>query len=483
MAMRGRPAASRATAVYMLLVVLAGAFLIRASEGLIFQNDGDFLRTSGFMLQRATRALEVTGDFRSGPFGTIEEFSPAAYVFLAFGWIQRLFSSQYHLAVASIAGKVVVLAGIAVLAAAAAGPQRPWARAVLFAGLAASAFAAHNAGLLKSFYLDYTVFLALPFLMAAFFAQPGAWRSTGLVVGSLVVGLSKVQFFYVPLLVLASLALVRRRSDPRIPAVVVAGLLIAQVLCALPAQANPHRHLNYYHSTFFGSYLVMTPQQLQSLHLSPKEMGCIGVDAWGNFGAGPGALDVHPGKPTCVADRPPDISRVLQPYLSDPLTLARLFEFAFPGHFTVAYFHVYPDFRMLQVLEGSAPAGQGLLLKLTDWRERYLTPVVAWLIAVALAVCLVGVRGGDRRYAPLLFFIVAFVGSQLVICLVGEGVRDLSRHLWAAQLSIDLLLPLLAWRLFELASQRVAGGQMQVRSLAAATMASQQLPFEEQTTA
>lgn len=459
MAVAPRFAFAGGTGAYATFVVLVGAFLIQASEGLIFQNDGDFFRTSGFMLQRATHGLEVVGDFRIGPFGPIEEHSPAAYIFLAFGWVQRLFSPQFHLAVSSIGGKLALLAGLAVLASVAAGPSRPLARAGLFLGLALCAFAAHNSGLLKSFYLDYAFFLALPLLMAGLLAESPALRYTGLLLGSAVAGLAKIQFFYVPGLVLASLLLAHRRGGPRMPAAVAAGLLLVQAVCVLPALANPHRHLNYYHSTFFGSYMVMSPQQLQTLHLSDKEMKCIGVDAWGNFATGPGALEIHPGKPTCVTDKPPAIARVFEPYLAYPQTAARLFSFAFPAHFTVDYFHVSPEFKVLQVLEGPHPPGEALLLDMTHWRERYLTPLVPLVLLLALVMTEAGLRCGDRRFAALFFFLATFVVSQVILCLLGEGVRDLSRHLWAAQLSVDLLMPLLAWRLVELGRQFAAGGR------------------------
>ena len=37
-----------------------------------------------------------------------------------------------------------------------------------------------------------------------------------------------------------------------------------------------------------------------------------------------------------------------------------------------------------------------------------------------------------------------FVVSQIAITMLGEGVRDLSKHLWAAQWALDMLVLLLA---------------------------------------
>lgn len=40
----------------------------------------------------------------------------------------------------------------------------------------------------------------------------------------------------------------------------------------------------------------------------------------------------------------------------------------------------------------------------------------------------------------IVLFLNAFVYSQIVISLLGEGLRDLSKHLIAAQLALDLLV-------------------------------------------
>lgn len=448
--------------LYLPLVILAGLVLIWASEGLIFQNNGDFRRASEFMLADVTRGTHVSAEFRSGDFGSPAEFSVAGYLFFLFGWVQRFFGTHYYLAVSAIAGKVVLVASLALLAHLAAGRQRPAARALLFLALALGAFAAHNIGMMKSFYYEYAVFLALPWLLAGFLAPEKMGRVAGLGLGSLIVGLAKVQYFYVPLLTLACLLLVRRRGDPWPSWGVVGALLVSQALCVLTLRANPNQQVHNYHSMYFGSYLVMSQEQLRSLGLSEKELKCVGVDAWGNFASGPGALDVRPGMPSCILDRERHLRDVLQPYRQDPLVAWRLLAFAMPAHFTVAYFHVYPGFRFLQVLDGPAPVGQGALLRLSEWRERYLTPLAAIPMVLALLLCGIGMRERERRFSPMFLFIALFVPSQIVVCLLGDGVRDLSRHLWAAQLAIDLMVPLLFWRLWERYAPRPNAKRAQV---------------------
>ncbi|AMO22238.1 hypothetical protein GCM10027034_25550 [Ramlibacter solisilvae] len=432
----------RADAALAALLVVLGVLLIPASEGLIFENNADFLRTSLFMLADVTRGLDTTRQFRAGGFAPIEEFSVAAYVFLAFGWLQRLFSDQYDLMVSSVAGKVALLAGLAVLAHAVAGRERPLVRACLFVGLALFAFAGHNIGMLKSFYFEYAIFLAMPLLLAGFFARTEWGRVLGLGAGGLLAGLAKIQYFYVPLLILACLYVARPRGA-RISRTTVAALVLSQLVCLIPLWANPHRQVHHYHATYFGTYMLLEQSELRAMGRSDRELACVGVDAWGNFATGPGALDVRPGKPTCVSDRTLTLRDVLEPYWRHPSLAVRMPAFALPAHFTVDYFHVWPSFRLLRVLPGTEGAGQRLLLQLSKWREHYLTPAIPVILVLALAVAATGVRRGDRRYAPALLFCVLLVVSQVAVSLLGDGVRDLSKHLWAAQLGLDLMAPLL----------------------------------------
>lgn len=447
----------RADVFFALFVGALGAWLIHASENLIFQNNGDFQRTSLFMLADVTRNLDTTRPFRAGGFGPIEEFSAASYLFLAFGWLQRLFSDHYDLAVSSIAGKVVLLGGLAALAHGVAGRDRPLMRGGLFTLLALMAFAAHNIGLMKSFYFEYAIFLGLPVLLAGFFARSKAGRIAGLGAGSLLAGLAKIQYFYVPLLVLACLYVAGSRTS-RPGAAVVATLVVAQALCLIPLWSNPHSHLHYYHSTYFGTYMLLEPAELRRIGLTDRELACVGVDSWGNFAEGKGGLQVRPGKPTCVQDRPHTIRDVLEPYVRHPSLILRMPAFALPSHFTVDYFHVYPAFKFLQVLPQQEHGGQRLLLRLTTWRERYVTPTAAALLVLGVAVAAAGRRKGEPRYAPALLFLALLLVSQIAVSLLGEGIRDMSKHLWAAQFGLDLMVPLLAMSIVDLWPRRKATG-------------------------
>jgi hypothetical protein len=228
-------------------------------------------------------------------------------------------------------------------------------------------------------------------------------------------------------------------------------LVLAQILCFIPMRSDPHEQVHLYHATYWGTYMLLTPGELRALGLSERQLACVGVDAWGNWATGPGALDVHPGKrPTCILNPWLTKRDVLEPYWRHPSLLVRMPAFGLPAHFTVDYFHVWPSFHFLQVLPGSEGPGQQLLLHLTKWRERLLTPAVPAVLLLTLVVSASVVRVGDPRYGPPFLFCVLWVISQIAVSLLGDGVRDLSKHLWAAQLALDLTMPLLGLALFDL---------------------------------
>jgi hypothetical protein len=92
-------------------------------------------------------------------------------------------------------------------------------------------------------------------------------------------------------------------------------------------------------------------------------------------------------------------------------------------------------------------------------------------IAAGLLLPFLNPRRGlsvETRAATLL--LALFVPSQIVVSLLGEGVRDLSKHLAAAQLCLDLLWVLLVLQLLAWVSAKVS-----VKTISAKTIASAQI--------
>ena len=432
------------------VVALVGALLIAGSQALLFVDTNDFKRVVGHLF------LTPLGDgirwaLPDKPFRTASNPELASHIFMLAAWVQRFLPGHvFDLARTALVAKCMLVVYAGVLAwqcTAALQRGAGWFTGIALAWLAVF-FMAHTIGMAQSFYAEYAFLIAFPLLLVGVLAVNPRARLLCLGVGALVCGLAKVQYFYLPLLVLVCLWLAAWWQRGAVDKALVKLLLLIQVLCLVPMLTGKNAALNAHHGLYLGSYMVLTPEQLDALGVSPTQRGCIGVDAWGNALSGPGGTQVQPGAVSCY----PEVPRlgkgdVLRPYWHYPQALLRLAQDALPSHFTVHYFHVYPDHRYLKRMEGDLQPVTDLLLRMTDERDRYISPLAPWLLVGALvffalsrSLRVIGVRGLALAGLVLGLFVV----SQITITMLGEGVRDLSKHLWAAQWALDMLVLLLA---------------------------------------
>lgn len=433
-----------------LVVAVVGVALVWGSQALLFADTNDFQRVVGHLY------LTPVGDgirwaLPERPFRMPGNPELASHMFTFAGWVQRyLPGNVFDLSRTALAAKVLLLGYAAVLGwqcAVALQRGAVWCAVFALAWLAAF-FMAHNIGMAQSFYAEYACLIALPLMLLGMLASRRAARLLCLGVGALVCGLAKVQYFYWPLLVLLCLW-VGSRWQRVLPDRGLLKLLFAvQILCLVPLLIGKNAGLNAYHGVYLGSYMVLTPAQLDGLQLPAERRDCIGVDAWGNALSGPGGTQVQHTDRDCYPVTPKlGKGDVLRPYLHYPLTLWRLARFALPSHFTVQYFHVFPGHYYLQRHDGGAKPVTDLLLRMSEVRDRIVTPLAPLFLLAALALLAASRSWHAVRLRPLAaggLLLALLVVSQVVIVLLGEGVRDMSKHLWAAQLALDMLVVLTA---------------------------------------
>ncbi len=447
------------------VVLAVGLWLIAGSQALLFVDTNDFQRVVGHLRLRplgdGIRWALADGSTRNP--GNPEL---ASHIFTLLAWVQRFLPGHvFDLALSALAAKCLLLAYAWILGwQCARALQRGaiWCTAIALAWLVVF-FMAHTIGMAQSFYAEYAFLFGFPLLLIGLLAEQTASRRWCLALGALVCGLAKVQYFYVPLLVLVCVWLSARWQRSGIEKALLKTLLLVQVLCLVTVLIGKNAALNAHHGLFLGSYMVLTPEQLDGLEVPARQRECIGVDAWGNVLSGPGGSGVRNGGESCYPEQPRLGKRdVLRPYLHYPSVLLRLAEFALPVHFTVHYFHVYQSFLYLKVLPERSNAATDALLRLSDERQRWITPQAPALLWVALAFFLLSRLApskGLQRMATGGLLLAMLVVSQILIALLGEGVRDLSKHLWAAQWALDMLLWLLVlqalgWMLSEYHSRQ-----------------------------
>ena len=427
-------------------MLVVGIFLIIASENLVFRDYGDFARVIQFMYDghemdaRHLRWLFVQG----GPY-RVEHFNLASYVFWIFAKLQEPFRNYYDLRLSSISLKVVLLVfsalitkRITVLTAA----PRGW-RYIVFLLVCLLFFVGHTIGVAKSFYSEYCFLLFFPPLLLGLLGRDGSARTALLVVGSLGCALSKVQYFYLPMLVMLCSAAIALRYHLRFDRPLLLAMAAAQLLGLTVLADNRYKQLNYHQSTYFGSYMVLTPAEQRTIGLNQRQIDCVGVDAWGIRAMDPAAAKAVPGSTTCYGTQKLTLADVLRPYLRYPWVLPMVLKNAWPEHFTVNYFHVFHYFPYISASHPDSYGSGLFLLKLSELRERTITPLAVWILFAGLVAGVWKRAQDDRSWSLACLFLTLFVASQLCVGILGEGVRDLSKHWWAAQLALDALTLLL----------------------------------------
>ena len=425
---------------------LVGALLVAGSQALLFVDTNDFKRVVGNL------GLTPLGDgirwaLPERPFRMAGNPELASHIFTFAGWVQRyLPGGVFDLSRTALAAKglLLVYAGVLAWQCTAALQRGAWWCAGIALAWLGVFFMAHNIGMAQSFYAEYAFLIALPLLPIGLLATQRRAKWVCIGVGAFVCGLAKVQYFYVPLLVLACVWAASRWQCVAPDKSLRKLLLIIQVLCLVPLLIGKNAALNAHHGLYLGSYMVLTPAQLDGLGVPADERRCIGVDAWNNALSGPGGTQVQHSDHTCYPESPRLGKRdVLRPYLHYPQALLGLAQYALPKHFTVHYFHVFPGNFYLKRIDGPLPPITDLLLRMTDARERYITPLAPLFLAAAVfffAISRSRQAVALRGMAVVGLFLALFIVSQVVIGLLGEGVRDLSKHLWGAQLALDMLV-------------------------------------------
>ena len=443
---------------YQLFFLSLGTIFLIEARGLFFIDQGDFDRIAWYFFEKP---LDL--NHRIWQFKTVFEeirFDVPSWIFGIYANFQKLYRLDYYLEFSAVAGQLVMLAYAHAIsknisALARLGMSGRTALVLIFA---ASFFYSHNIAMLNSFYGEYVFMLALPLLILGIISLEKHENSAEgyflVLLGGFFMGMAKTQFFYIPTLIGLTFFLTRLIDKKIINYRFVAALLIVQIICFIPLKKNDFAQLNYYHSLYFGSYLMLDDSELTKLALPLESRQCIGTDAWGNSISGAKGEKVESGGKTCYKDQEIKISDVLAPYIFFPFTMIEMIGYSEAHWGSVRYFHVYPDSHYLRSTLGPVDS-TNILVKLSLIRDRIFSGYVLVLMA-CLGIASVFWRRLDGFVRYPSFFLGTLFLSQLLVSILGEGVRDLGKHMWAAQFSMDVMVALWLALLVKKSFQRSA---------------------------
>ncbi len=436
------------TLIYNYFVLLTSLFFIYLSKEISFYNQGDFWRSIGFMLESPIELQEPN----THPYGfiwtykdrldtSIISYSSSTFYFYIFCTIQKVYSKYFDVFLMSFFSKTVVVLFCSAIAKKISEicTLGYLFRYLVFMLLTCTMFLSHNIGILNSFYQEYSFVVFFPALIYGLLCLNTRAGKAFICLGALFCGGSKLQYFYLPILIVCLYFINSYFSETRISKKLVYLLLLIQIVCFAPIFYNNYSNLNYYHSTFLGSYLVASADQLDSLGIDKEFLECVGVDAWGNHLSGPGGTLVDPGAKSCIDMKKISFNDIIYPYIKYPQMFYKLLKFAMPHHFTANYFNVYKKLQYIMPSDKINFHSGSILVYGTSLRQKLFQK----FFSAIFIFCIIVTFHNFNHPNPLNFaslFLLFFILTQLVMCLVGEGIRDLSKHLLATQLALDLLI-------------------------------------------
>lgn len=438
----------RGQRAFLIFCALLSILLLDFSNKIAMMNQGDYPRTIGFMLGTPIDVVPYFGPGRPAflwpylPHGTnpfLENNSASVYFWLL-SKVERIIELNFDLYLLAFFSKAIILICCLRVALSYDSRRLPKvARYLIFALFTLAFFYSHNVAFLNSFYAEHAFVVGTAMILAGIAESRRSLRIGFLSLGLLLAAASKPQFFYLPLLFLICFVgvslLKRKRLDP----VLLCMLVIAQVVSFLPMLNATTKQVNYYHSLYFGSYKVLTPDELRSAAVPAGTLYCVGIDWWGWKMNGPGSIDIVAAPRPCPLPKDPfTLGQVLKPYLKNPFLLIRLARWSLPDHFTVHYFELSPTTSYFRPSNGTAYRNGSVLIAASNAREAVITRFWAWIVLAGIVLAFLPSSQSLELRAITLFFSLA-VPTQIAVCLLGEGVRDLSKHLAGAQLCLDLV--------------------------------------------
>ena len=457
--------------VFVVFVCFVGLLILSWSKNVATINQGDYFLAFDSLLEKTPIDVIPYNGFYMAAFAWPYSHSNGkplkdrntSWIYL---WshvrLQQLAGTFFDLFAMALISKIVILACFCRLTLLLV-PPGAYAlplRILLFLLLAGAFSFAHNIAFLNSFYGEHTFLVFLPVAVMGMFEE-GIWRRRIIITtGLLFCSAAKPQYFYLAgltgVVLTAVAALDKRKQDWLLLAMLFSASLVATYF-AFNASGNS---ANYYNSTYFGSYLRLSEVELNQLGIKATDLACVGVDPWGNRINKEDSVKFSSGPAGCPQRMTISMTTVLAPYLAHPRLLFDLWEWASPVHFTVRYFHVYPADLYVVPSDGKSFHGGRVLMSASALREKVITRHYWIIIALGILIPLLGWAFAhlkiDSGLSTATLLLAVFIPSQFAVCLLGEGVRDLSKHLAAAQFCLDLLTALLLWQVIRAIALRAA---------------------------
>lgn len=410
-----------------LLCLLCGALIVcYLSKDVYLLNTGDFSRIIKHIIIESipTQIFPLSLNYTLRGIDSMHPAYPSSYAFFVYFYALFLsfFTTNFDVRLLSSLLKIAYV--FVVYFFIRPWLPRPWQfRLLCIAFTFFMLFSSSILSFFSSFYQEQVILVFIPVsLMILFHNRFFCWEKFVFFVSVTVVCTAKTQYFYIP--VIYSFVLYHFLGYKKIDLYALMLLALSLgFLCILCSSASTK--LNQYHSLYFGSYILNKSDSFGS--------DCVGVDAWGNkFDFTRGAIKTDAGQ-QCFKNNLDVVSfrRNMEVIASEPSSFLLLPFSSFIGLYSSEnYFHVYFDQKIIN-------QGNVFLERLTIIKDSLYSGLRFFVCICALLLSIFCKRS---NMAGLFFLLSSFGVSQFYVAFLGEGFRDLAKHLFAMNFCTDLML-------------------------------------------
>lgn len=404
------------------------AVVVFSTSSVYMINSSDFSRAI-FPFMDAVKSFRVDIPLHydiKPSFSSISSYqyiSSYSYMMYAIVYVISLITKIFDLQIFSAALKIVFIISLYHLFIKLS-QRESFSSVLVFILLSIIVVSSSNLAMFSSFYQEQVILIFIPLICLYITGNDN--RSIFFVfIGIVVVSCAKSQFFYAPVVAFLSYLLFNR-DRIWLKSGLLALSLVLSVTCIVFSSGATS--FNKYHANFYGVYLYAKEHNIELD--STIDKSCIGIDAWGNrFDLDKGAVSTDIGTRCYDENKSSSFSDAIGFVIKNPSFLLSLpFDVGMRSQYTEDYFHVFKSIQLVR--DDNSISGN-----ITHIKD-YLFKDVRFIILAILLATSVIIR--KRHEMATLFFSSCFGVTQLYIAFMGEGYRDLSKHLFGMNFSFDL---------------------------------------------
>lgn len=414
---------------YMIVAFFAAA-ISYLSWDIYLINSGDFNRAIVPFLEGVkafTKNIPLVHPLRDhfDPITAYGYKSSYSFIIYAYACVLSIFTTTFDIRVLGSLLKVAYVFALYILFSNFIG-RKGFIYTALFIVASILLVSSSNLAFFNSFYQEQVLLICLP-LICAYIPRSDNKALIVTTMAMVVAASSKSQFFYLPVLVFVMYAIFNR-DRIRVKAIFCAVALVLAMACVLGSSGATV--FNKYHANYFGIFEyaknngVEIPDGIDS--------SCVGIDAWGNkFNISQGSERTEIGMECYKRNSDYGFKEVLKWVAKNPSFLVEIpYDDGVANQLTENYFHVYKSLRLIVNDEGPLSS----ITKAKDYlfeRVKFTALLITMIISLLLF---------KHTHAGTFFFISSFGVSQMYVAFLGEGYRDLDKHLFGMNLSFDVLI-------------------------------------------